>query len=202
MIRLFAFLILISPLIIQAQNKYFSGRISLNIEYYDSLGNKINPSVLGLDSISHYYIWEGNYKALNERGEITQLFNSSTNQYYFKNAGQIHVMDASFKYPSTGTVRYIDGYEYYLDRKCKILEIESETGITHYYYPDDIIINPQYYQNHNFGNWNLFLNSTKGRLALNHVVKSASLTITMKAYEIEEMEFSTNDFNILDYTTK
>ena len=46
---------------------FFEGRISLKIQYYDSLGNTLDPATTGQDSEMHYFVSEGNYKSLNEK---------------------------------------------------------------------------------------------------------------------------------------
>ncbi|MEQ8581037.1 MAG: hypothetical protein RIC30_05020 [Marinoscillum sp.] len=189
---------------LNAQTNFFEGRISLKLQYFDSLGNEVNAATLGRDTEMHYFVSEGNYKSLNEKGVITQLFNSSSNKYFFNNQGQIQVMDASFKYPQTGTVKQLSGEEEILELKCSKLTIESESDFTTYYFSPELTVNKELYQNHNFGNWNLFLNSTNGALALKYEIEypSAGLSVLMEAYEIEEIDMSIEDFNIESYLKK
>ncbi|MFY0605651.1 MAG: hypothetical protein JXR10_02990 [Cyclobacteriaceae bacterium] len=189
---------------VKAQTEFFEGRISLKLQYFDSLNNEISAETLGRDTEMHYFVAEGNYKSLNEKGVITQLFNSSTNKYFFNNQGQIQVMDASFKFPQTGNVKLLEGEVEILERKCSKLTIESESDFTTYYYSPELPVNTEFYQKHNFGNWNLFLNSTDGALALRYEIKypNAGLTVLMEAYEVEEIDMSLEDFNIEIYLEK
>lgn len=189
---------------LNAQSDYFEGKISFNLQYYDSLGKSLDPATIGRDTSMHYYVSDGNYKSLNERGEITQLFNSSTNKYYFNNQGQIQVMDATFKFPQNGVVKPQEGELEVLGRKCKKLIIESDNDLTTYYYSEDVTVNKDYYQNHNFGNWNLFLNSSNGAIALKYeiIYPAMGLSIIMEADEIEELDLTEGDFDINSYLEK
>lgn len=199
--KLITLLLLGLTLNLNAQSDFFEGRISLKLQYFDSLGNSIDPATIGRDSEMHYYVSGGNYKSLNEKGVITQLFNSSTNKYYFSNQGQIQVLDASVKFPQLGVANQLEGDLEVLGRMCKKLTIESENDFTTYYYSEDITVNKEYYQNHNFGNWNLFLNSSNGAMALKYeiIYPTIGMSVIMKAYEIEEMELDETDFDINSY---
>ena len=202
--KLFLLVLSVYSLNLNAQTYFFEGRISLKLQYFDSLGNEVSGATLGRDTEMHYFVSEGNYKSLNEKGVITQLFNSSTNKYFFNNQGQIQVMDASYKFPQTGTARQLSGEVEILEKKCKKLTIESESDFTTYYYSPDLTVNKELYQNHNFGNWNLFLNSTDGALALKYEIKypTAGLSVLIEAYEIEEIDMELEDFNIETYLKK
>ncbi len=202
--KIFTTLLFITTLTVSAQTDFFEGRISLKLQYFDSLGNKLEPVTIGRDTEMHYYVSEGNYKSLNEKGEITQLFNSSTNQYFFNNQGQVQVMDASFKFPQTGETNHIEGQETVLGKYCKKLTIKSESDFTTYYYSPELTVNKEFYQNHNFGNWNLFLNSTNGALALKYEIEypSMGMSVIMVAYEIEEIDMEAKDFDINSYLEK
>ena len=202
--KLLTFLLFGLTLNLNAQSDFFEGRISLKLQYFDSLGNAIDAATIGRDSEMHYYVSDGNYKSLNEKGVITQLFNSSTNKYYFNNQGQIQVLDASVKFPQTGVANQLEGELEVLGRTCKKLSIESENDFTIYYYAEDLTVNKDYYQKHNFGNWNLFLNSSNGAIALKYEISypTAGLSMTMEAYEIEELDLSEGDFDINSYLEK
>ncbi len=198
----FLFLFLAFAFNLEAQTNFFEGRISMKLQYYDSLGNMLDPEILGKDSEMHYFISEENYKSLNEKGTLTQLFNGSTNKYFFNNQGQVQVIDASFKFPQSGTVSKLAGDTTILNHNCEKLLIKSENDQTIYYVTKDLIVDQNLFEDHNFGNWNLFLKSTNGALALKYVIKHTGSTMIMEAYEIEEMDLNEEDFNIESFLEK
>lgn len=197
-------ILFILTLNLSAQSNSFEGRITYKIQYLDSLGNELNAKTLGRDTEMHYYISKGNYKSLNEKGELTQLYNSSTNKYYFINQGQVQVMDASFKFPKSGSVEKFEDQQNILNRKCKKLIIKDETSTTTYYYTADLTVDKQKYQNHNFGNWNLYLDSTQGALSLKYETRYSTngMIIIMEAIEVEKIEMKIEDFDINTYIKK
>lgn len=202
--NLFTLIILVFALTVNGQSNNFQGKITYNIQYLDSLGNELNAESLKKDTKMLYYISNGNYKSLNEKGELTQLYNSSSNKYFFNYQGQIQAMDASLKFPKSGRVNKLEGEQTVLNRNCKKLSITSELGTTTYFYSEDIKVDQEKFTNHNFGNWNLFLNSTFGSLSLKYkTVNPATGVITIvEAIEIEQIELTQNDFNINTYIKK
>jgi hypothetical protein len=90
---------------LSGQSNNFQGKITYNIQYLDSLGNELNAESLKKDKKMYYFISGGNYKSLNEKGEITQLYNSSSNKYFFNYQGQIQAMNASLEFPKSGKVK-------------------------------------------------------------------------------------------------
>ena len=198
---LLTLLLTFSAILASGQSEFFEGRIKLTMKYYDSDNNEIDPETIGRDKEMNYFISNGNYKSLNEDGVLSQLFNSETNRYYFNNNGTIQYIDASMPFPQEGKVEILDGGAKILNQECKKLKITSESNITTYYYSSGITINPEYYANHNVGNWNTYLSASSGALSLKYEIVAPSLGITtiMEAVEIEEMEFSDDDFNIESY---
>ena len=116
----------------------------------------------------------------------------------------MQVMDASYQFPQTGQPKQVEGEATILGRNCRKLTIESENDFTTYYYSQELTVNKEFYNKHNFGNWNLFLNSTKGALALKYEINylSIGMRVVMEAYEIEEIELELTDFDINSYLEK
>lgn len=189
---------------LSGQSNNFEGKITYSIKYLDSLGNELNADSLKMDKKMYYFISNGNYKSLNEKGEITQLYNYMTNKYYFNYQDQIQVMDASFKFPKSGMVKKLDGEQTILNRKCKKLNITSELESTIYFYAEDVKVDYEKFTNHNFGNWNLFLNATLGALSIKYetIDTTTGITTIMEAIEIKQIELTEKDFDINAYIKK
>ena len=193
-----------SAFVLFGQSNEFQGKITYQIQYLDSLGNKLDRGSPKKDRKMYYFISNGNYKSLNEKGEISQLYNSSSNKYYFNYQGQIQSVDASIQFPKSGKVKKLKGEQKVLGKNCKSLRITSELGITTYFYSDDVKVNHKDFTNHNFGNWNLFLKSTLGSLAIKYETvdpNTGEITL-MEAIEIKEMELTKEDFDIKTYMKK
>lgn len=185
----------------QAQEQYFQGRLSLKIEYFDSLGTQIEALDIGRDTEMHYFISGGDYKSYNEEMVIKQLYNASSNQYFFNHDGELRVLDASYKFPASGEVEHLSETSKLIGKSCNSLLITSENDQTKYFYSDEIKVDKSLFQNHNFGLWNLFLNSSDGSLALRYEIKypATGLLVVMEVYEIEELELSGSDFDVEEY---
>lgn len=202
--KIFTLILLTSVFTLSGQSNKFQGKITYNIQYLDSLRNKINAESLKKDQKMYYFISNGNYKSLNEKGEITQLYNHSSNKYFFNYQGQIQAMDASLKFPKSGRVKKLEGQQTVLNKTCKKLSITSELGTTTYFYSEDMKVDYRKFTNHNFGNWNLFLNSTLGSLSIKYETVdpiTGMITIT-EAIEIKQMELTKKDFDINTYIKK
>lgn len=182
-----------------AQATFFEGKITYKYQYFDTLGNEISAESLGLDSEMHYFISEGNYKSFDENGALKQLYNTSTNKYFFSDQNQIKVMDASFQWPENAVVKRLDGSKSFVDKSCISLSIKSDSDYTIYYYSNELIVNQTLYSKHNFGNWNLFLNSSNGALALGYRMEYPEMIVTLEAIDLEIMDLSTADFDIDSY---
>lgn len=200
--KLLFLLLLAQSLHINAQSTFFEGRISHKVHCFDSLGNELDGAAIGLGTEMHYFLSGGNYKTLDEKGVLTQLFNSATNKYYFNIKGQIQVLDASYRYPQTGEASLLDEETNILGRNCKKMVIQSEADKTTYYYTDELVVDKDLYQKHHFGNWNLFLHSTNGAMALKYHIIYPTMTVMIEAYEIEALDLSEADFNIESYLAK
>ena len=181
---------------------FFNGKISLKIQYYDSLGLEVGAKMIGRDSEMHYYVAGGNYKSLNQDSTLTQLYNGATNQYYFNNQSQFQVVDAIYKYPVMGKVTEPGGTETVLGRACKKVTIQSESETTTYYYSDELRVDQSLYAKHHFWNWNLFMEASGGGVPLKYVIEFPAMTVVMEAYKIEELNLTADDFNIESYVSK
>ncbi|GAB5466036.1 MAG: hypothetical protein Kapaf2KO_14720 [Candidatus Kapaibacteriales bacterium] len=198
-------LLLGSTLNLKAGLNYFEGRIIYTLQYYDSYGKELNADSLGLDKESHYFISDGNYKSLNEKGEMNQLYNSSTNNYYSINhQGQIQQIYASIEYPEIIHIGDFKEIKNILGYVCKKITVKTEISTKTYFYAEELKINKDLYQNHNYGNWNLFLNFSQGSLFLKNEIlfSNSGMILIMKAQDIKKIDLSVEDFDIDSYIDK
>jgi hypothetical protein len=177
--------------------KYFEGKILYRYQYLDHQGNDITPRIKQHeDTEQHYFINLRNYKSLNEKGELTQLYNSSTNQYFFKVGLELQKMDGSTPFPKTFKAQAQQEKETILGYPCKSISVIDETGRTTFLYSRRIKINTAAFSKHRFGNWNNYLGLTKGSLPLKFIVVHTNYTLVATASGVTPMKLADEAFDL------
>lgn len=176
---------------------YFEGKILYQYQYLDKQGKDITTQIKSNeDAEQHYFINAHNYKSKNERGELTQLYNASTNQYYFNVGLELQVVDAAKEFPKEFQFKAQPEKQTILGRPCRSLLMTSEIGPTTYFYSKKVRVNAEPFSKHRFGNWNRYLNETKGALPLKFVMVSERYTLVATAIQVTPMKLADDDFEV------
>jgi hypothetical protein len=181
----------------QAQDLPFEGLIIYQYQYYDLDGNDITAEKgRPGDMEQHYYINNGNYYSHNESGIFKQLFNSSNNEYYINFDNSIYMIDASVSFSDTVNVEFMEDTLEILGLQCRTVKINSDQQETVYFYSDEIFVDPGPFASHEFGNWNQFLEASRGALSLQYISYHEDYVTVHTAKEIIPMQFGEDDFEI------
>jgi hypothetical protein len=180
-----------------AQDRPFEGLIIYQYQYFDLDGNDITDTKgRPGDMEQHYYINSSNYKSHNESGIFKQLFNSSNNEYYINFDNSIYMIDASVSFSDTVSVEMLEEKAAILGRNCRSVKINSDQQETIYFFSDEIFIDPRPFTSHEFGNWNQFLEASRGALSLQYISYHEDYVTVHTAREIIPMQFEEDDFEI------
>jgi len=176
---------------------YFEGKILYRYQYKDKEGNDITDKIrIDQDLEQHYFINPLNYKSKNEKGQLTQLYNSATNKYYYNVGLELEEVSGAKEFPKTFKSTKLPGKLTILDRSCQALLVTSEVGSTTYFYSKKVKVNPAPFSKHRFGNWNSYLSITKGALPLKFVVAFDRYTLIATAVEVTPMRLSDSSFEV------
>lgn len=175
---------------------YFSGEIVYRITYFDSVGNEIDAATLGRDTERHYFISDGNYKSLNENGVLVQLYNGSSNKYYFVKDGQLESSSGADIFPEEGDFVPIEWEGSFLNYDCVLIQERTEVYNALHYYAPDLKVNSKLFADHNFGNWNKYLEASDGALPLRLDFSSRTLNSVLEAIEVNELELDDDNFDV------
>lgn len=196
----FSLLFLLISTVISAQDSFFSGKILYDYKFENPNTGEDITKILStqLGKEQHYYIDGKSYKSYNEKGEFSQLYNSSTNTYYFvqPQTGSLMQLDASNSMDSVISINKLSDTEMILGMESKKLIVISQNSETVYWYNESIKVDPNIFKNHEFGEWASYLAATNGALPLKYTVKTQYYNWTSTAISIEEMKFTEDDFNI------
>lgn len=186
---------------LQYPTNYFTGKIVYKYQFEDAKGNDITDAmakVIGKEQ--HYFINEKNYKAYDEKGNLLQLYNSDSNNYYqITKDKAVQKIDASIATSQIFTVKKLKIKETIAGYSCNAIEVITDDATTTYFYAPTIKINADVYKKHNYGEWNKILKATNGSLPLkfsmiNH--KQGFITWTCTAVSIKKQKLTEEDFDI------
>jgi hypothetical protein len=71
----------------------------------------------------------------------------------------------------------------------------SSLGETIYWYSPELRIKEDNFSKHSFGNWNAYLNATKGGLTLKYEMTTDRSKVISLAYKIDKVEFEEGAFD-------
>lgn len=194
----FGFYLLLSLVFTGCSRNYFEGKILYKYQYIDKQGKDITSRMkLEGDVEQHYFINLKNYKSKNQNDQLTQLYNSATNKYYYNLGLELEEVDAGKEFPKSFQSKSLPDKQTILDMPCKSLLMKSEVGSTTYFYSKKVKVNPTPFSRHRFGNWNSYLSLTKGALPLKFVIVFDQYTLTATAVEVTRMKLDDKEFEVM-----
>lgn len=181
-----------------SQDTIFQGMIAYKQEYLDvdSLQVQMLESLFGTEQ--HYYIKGNSYKAYDQNAVLKQLYDGSTNSYYFVNpqSNEVMVISAQESTSELLSVEMVNGIDTVLNMECKMVKINTSTDETIYWYSPKVSVTAADFKDHNFGNWNALLSKTNGALPLKYITRSPNFTLVATAIKIESQDLNSSDFDI------
>ncbi|WP_276349173.1 DUF4412 domain-containing protein [Daejeonella sp. JGW-45] len=176
----------------------FTGKIQYRYSFTDLQGNDITDRaapLLGREQ--HYFVSDSNYKSYDETNTITQLYNSRSNTYFGfwkdKTASRI---DALTRTSQQYKVTRLNKKEKILGYDCVAIQVETDNTSTIYYYSPLLRIDYKAYAKHNFGEWNNYLETTRGALSLKYIITNPQkgYVWTVLAEKITAMKLNARAF--------
>jgi len=193
----FGFYLLVLITLASCSKKYFEGKILYKYQYLDKEGKDITDRMKTVGGAEqHYFINARSYKSKNELNQLTQLYNSATNVYYFNVGLELEKVDAAKEFPKKNESKLLNDKQTILGILCQSLQMISEVSSTTYYYRKKIKVDPGPFSKHRFGNWNNYLSMTKGALPLKFTVAFDSYTLTATAVSITPLQLSDSEFEV------
>jgi hypothetical protein len=196
---LFVCVLVVQLNFINAQIKEFEGRILYKNNFFTPKGFDITTTVsTSLGMVQDYYISGNNYKSiLNGTAMTMQLYIGKTNKYYMvlpnKTAQEI---DGSTVSDSVISVQHINTDTLILGRKCSTIVITARLSTTTYYYDPTLKVNHERFKNHEYGNWNRYMEETEGALPIKYTIKMELYTWNAEAIKIENLKLTDKDFEL------
>lgn len=191
-------LIAFTPLFsIAAFSQEFEGYILYSYQFSDSTGNDITMVMgkkRGLEQ--NYYINSSNYKGIDEKGQLSQLYNSNTNTYFYQQGTKVKSFSGSVEYPKEFKYEIINDTTTIVGYMCKSIIVTTENGQTTYYFNDSISVNSKKFKNHRFGNWSSYLKASNGALPLKFIVKKKDYTWIATATVVKKQDINDDEFDI------
>ena len=196
--KIFAVILLLTTLAFRSADKEFSGRIVYRNTFTTLQGADLSDKLAPyLGAEQWYYISGGNYKAYNEKKQLTQLYVRDVNQYQYFLGGQLQqTYDAASTLskqvqitPLTETLT-VAGYP------CKAVKIVADDISTVYYYAPGLRVKTDDYSKHMFGEWYPYLKATEGGLTLKYISTNAKVgyIMTGEAISVDKMALKAADF--------
>ena len=150
--------------------------------------------------LTEYYIDDNNYKGYNEDKKLLYVYNSATNIYYSYltlNNTSSRIL-AIKKIPGKVEIRKLSVKETVAGYECTAFELESEEGITVYYYNPAVAVNKAGFAKHGYGDWNLCMDVSNGAVPLKIIyhIKPLGIVWTAVATEVSKVTLTQKDFEI------
>ncbi len=114
-----------------SQSKEFEGYIIYRYSYFNPDGEDITEKMMvDNDSVQHYYINRENYISFGQSQDFQQLYNSSTNRYFYPNNGKIMYLDAAISSGQNPKFENLTEEKTILGKLCKRVELKNGEGST------------------------------------------------------------------------
>ena len=196
-------LLIFAVLLLSCGQKNFQGYVKYEVKTANPMSTMISDSVyqarIGDIKITHtFFIKENKYK-----NRISGTYNG--NNLYVPDSNRYYVYDDSLKFAMYSDCSvYIDKYESIendaemdtiLGYPCKKITMKSGMGTVEYFYSENLKINPEYFKDHVFNNWNIYTEKTSS-VPLKIVYNVMSLKMTLTAIEIEKKELKDDFFRL------
>jgi hypothetical protein len=176
----------------------FTGKIEYKYSFTNLDGKDITSdkgSEIGFEQ--HYFVSDSNYKSYDEENNITQLYDSRSNTYYgFRKDKTSRRIDALYRSSQQYIITKLDKKETILGYECKAIRVETDNTSTVYYYSPQLKIDIKAFTKHNFGDFNKYLETTGGALALKYVITypKEGFIWTILAEKVTPMKLEAKDF--------
>jgi hypothetical protein len=184
-----------------AQKAEFVGNIVYQNKFYSPDLQDITPQLSPiLGAFQNYSINPNNYKSIMNGGVIvSQFYIGKTNKYYVVKADKTaQELDAAIATDSILKITHGNLDTLISGRICKKLAILTTESNTIYFYDPNLKVNKTNFKNHNFGNWNRYLQESNGALPINYIFESKMFIWESQAIKIEPKILTDQDFELND----
>lgn len=180
-----------------AQNQPFEGYILYRYTYLDLEGKDITAQkLLENDSVQHYYINAHNYVAYDENQNLKQLYNASSNRYFFSRANDIYVLDAGETSQPKPMFTLSKENKEILGFNCTAIVEGEGPKASIRYVSEDIWVDPKPFKRHVMGGWGPFLEASKGKLPLELIFHNKDHTMIMTAVLVQSIQIPEEAYDI------
>lgn len=183
-----AFTLILYNLNVFSQEKTFEGEIVYSFYFKDKTGKMNDSQSKKIMGTEQSYLFKNNkYKSeMNGEMNFTQFYHGNDRLYFsMNNSNSVFYTDCSvpddmiLSYEIKKVNKNISGYV------CDLLVVNSEMGVTYYYFSQQFKTNFLFFKNHKKGLWSFFLEKTGGCLPIKIVAD----------YNISKMEISVKNID-------
>lgn len=180
-----------------AQKEPFEGYILYRYTYLDLEGNDITAQkLLENDSVQHYYINAYNYVAYDENQILKQLYNASSNRYFFSRADNIYVLDAGENSQPKPKFTLSNDNKEILGFNCTAIVEGEGPKASIRYVSEDIWVDHRPFKHHVMGGWGPFLEASNGKLPLELIFHNQDHTMIMTAVLVQSIQIPEEAYDI------
>ena len=190
------------PIISFAQTVHFEGTIVYDLKWHDQTGEMPDDQLNSLIGQEQDYHVKGNqYRSeMNGTRGMVQLYLGHDTLYSISTSAQdIVQLNVTEAPDSVISYKIIPTDEVILGYTCQLLEIKTRDGYSKYWFNDQVRIDPETYNRHQYGLWYLKLKLANGALPLkaiseNKQVRFESVARSIKKEILREDMFSLPKF--------
>ena len=182
-------------------DNFFEGKIIYKNTFTDPLrGVDITTDMKYLYGLEeHFYINQYNYKAYNEQGRMTKLFNAADNIYYrIKATGKAIAIDATKMSSPKPEISHSDSSISVLGRKCKMVTLTTPAAEIIYFYDTTLTVNKYSFMYHKLGNWNSYIEASGASMPLKFIIITKDWIQVSEAISIDRITLQDTDFVLPD----
>ncbi len=195
--QLLAAAVLLSSFTMAADGPWFSGKIVYHNSFETLDGKDVTDKLsLMFGNENLYYISDNNYKAYTEKKQMLELYNGSTNKFwFFMNGKAAPVMDAADGVPGA-VVKHLSTKVIIAGYVCHCIQIDTEGGKTVYCYSPKLRVNPERFSRHQMADWYTYLKASNGALPLKITLtnREKGFVMTSEATSVQAMPLVATDF--------
>lgn len=176
----------------------FEGYILYNYQYLDSKGNDVTEQVREEKVMQlHYYINDNNYKGIDDKYQLVQLYNARTNIYYYQAGNKFKFMNGGSEHPKDFNIESVSDTLSVLGYLCKSIIVKTEVGSIQYYYSDAIKTSVENFEKNRYNNWNNYLQATNGSIPIKYIITNEDGSkVVVTAIKVEEKNLIEDEFDI------
>jgi hypothetical protein len=179
----------------------FEGKIVYNNSYKSKIANLKDEQLNSMMGTKQEYHIKGNsYKSLFNGGFVKmQIYIGEENKSYTLTAKSDTLFWQDYAKNKEPAVNFEiqKGKDTLMNIPCDVMIVNTSKSKIYYYYNSEYAVNPEFFSNHNYGNWYYIISKTKA-LPLKTVYETDQFILTSTAVEILPMTLDKEFFNILD----